>query len=213
MAMTVIEAEAIAHTLSEPSKMPGYAYSFPAAECGVGSKLKSVEGSVCSGCYADERGRYRFATVQEALRKRIRAAVSAKWVEAMVTLLSSAKVRKHGYFRWFDSGDVQNVAQLGDICEIARQTPFLQHWLPTREYSLLKEYIRDGGQIPDNLLIRLSAPMVDGKPPQWWPTTSTVHKNGEPRGYSCPAKFQGNKCASCRACWDKSVTNVSYPAH
>ena len=30
---------------------------------------------------------------------------------------------------------------------------------------------------------------------------------------TCPAKDQGNKCMDCRACWDRSVSNVTYPKH
>jgi len=50
--MKTNEALKIVGGLSKPSKMPGWAYGLPAAECKTGSKLVKIPGSVCSGCYA-----------------------------------------------------------------------------------------------------------------------------------------------------------------
>ena len=81
--MKIKEAEAITHTLSKPGKMPGFAYSTPAHECKTGTKLRAVPNSVCSKCYAFERGRYRFQNVIDAQYKRFRSLTHPKWVEAM----------------------------------------------------------------------------------------------------------------------------------
>jgi hypothetical protein len=50
--MNTIEALKIVGGLSKPSKMPGWAYGIPAAECKTGKKLQDVPGSTCEGCYA-----------------------------------------------------------------------------------------------------------------------------------------------------------------
>lgn len=210
--MGLREAVEIAHTLSNPSKMPGYSYSTPASACITGSKLRDVPGTACSFCYA-QQGRYGFANVQAALMKRLRGTGHPNWQEAMKTLLSQEKVTKFGHFRWFDSGDLRSVDQLRKIVAVARSTPMLQHWLPTREYAMLKEFMESGGEIPDNLTIRVSATKVDGKPPGFWPTTSTIHLQKEPIGHVCPAPDQDNACGDCRACWDREVGNVSYHLH
>lgn len=118
------------------------------------------------------------------------------------------------YFRWFDSGDLQSIEMLQVIAEVARGTPEIQHWLPTREYAILRSYLRTE-MPPPNLLIRVSAPMVDGLAPQSFGLpTSTVHANASPQGMPCPATEQKPaNCGDCRACWDPSVENVSYPLH
>ena len=54
---------------SSPSKMPCFAYSIPAQECGIGKQMRSVAGSVCSKCYA-LKGRYVFGKVKAALYRR-----------------------------------------------------------------------------------------------------------------------------------------------
>ena len=107
--MKVKEAEAITHTLSKPGKMPGWAYSTPAHECKTGTKLRAVAGSVCANCYAYERGRYRFQNVKDAQYKRFAALKHPLWATAMALQINSKKVK---YFRWHDSGDVQNLDHL-----------------------------------------------------------------------------------------------------
>ena len=54
--MKTSEALKIVGGLSKPSKMPGWAYGLPAAECKTGSKLAQVPGSVCSGCTVQAAG-------------------------------------------------------------------------------------------------------------------------------------------------------------
>jgi hypothetical protein len=118
-----------------------------------------------------------------------------------------------GWHRWHDSGDLQSVDHLAKICEVARRTPAIRHWLPTREGSILRDYLKSGGVVTDNLCIRLSATMIDGPAPKAWPTTSTVHKSAAPVGHLCPAPTQGNNCGACRACWSRDIPNVSYHKH
>jgi hypothetical protein len=50
--MNTQEALKIVGGLSKPSKMPGWAYGIPAAECKTGQILVNVSGSTCEGCYA-----------------------------------------------------------------------------------------------------------------------------------------------------------------
>ena len=81
------QAITIAHTLSKPSKMPCPSYSIPTYACATGSKLRDVPGSVCSICYAHERGSYGWSTTKEALEQRLNALANPGWVEAMVSLI------------------------------------------------------------------------------------------------------------------------------
>ena len=115
--MNIKEAQAITHTLSKPGKMPGWAYSTPAHECKTGTKLRAVAGSVCANCYAYERGRYRFQNVKDAQYKRFEALKHPLWATAMALQINSKKVK---YFRWHDSGDIQNLDHLNKIYEVCR---------------------------------------------------------------------------------------------
>jgi len=100
---------------------------------------------------------------------------------------------------------------------VALATPRIRHWLPTRELGIVAKYRAAGGVVPGNLVIRVSATMVDGAQTKAWPTTSGVHDKRPAQGYACPANARKGamkgKCGPCRACWDPAVAAVSYPLH
>lgn len=201
---TLKQAESIAGSLGNPSKMPGYAYGIPAKHCKVGSQLVKIPGSVCANCYA-LKGRYVFPNVQAAQQRRFDALYHPQWVEAMVYMI---KAKKCDYFRWHDSGDLQGELHLMNIVKVAEMCPETRFWLPTRENALVSEYLRTH-DVPDNLVIRVSGAMVNGEAPVKFLNTSTVTTTGA----TCPAPKQGNSCGDCRACWNPSVRNVSYKEH
>lgn len=204
--------------LSKPSKMPGKAWGISAHECHTGSKLREIDGSVCSKCYA-LKGMYNFPNVTQAHVRRLRCLTKALTMEGYRLLF-----RKHmiedlsntNYFRWHDSGDLQSADHLRLICEIAERTPHCSHWVPTKEKSFVKQYLREGGTLPKNVVPRLSAPLI-GKPVSIDPDLKKLGVRycsvGTGHGYQCPARTQGNKCGDCRACWDRRVSNVDYTLH
>lgn len=197
--------------LSNPSKMPCYSFSIPAQKCITGQKLRDVVGSICSKCYA-LKGMYGFPAVKEALMRRFEKLSNPQWVAAMIFLIN--KKEKSGYFRWHDSGDLQSVAHFKQIVSVCEGTPNVIHWIPTREYAIVREFIEQGNVIPENLVLRLSAYMLEGKPPTEIAKRMGVLTSGVSKvGFTCPASTQGNVCGSCRACWDKSVPNVNYKTH
>lgn len=203
--------------LSKAGKMPSLSFSLPAQACRTGSKLHAVPGSICADCYA-LKGNYRFPNVKaprNANLETIRLAQATgewePWISGMVGAIAESE--KSGYFRWHDSGDVQSLEHLEAIAEIARRMPKIRFWLPTKEKGDLLSYQRKHGDFPRNLTVRLSAPMVDGKPTREWRLTSTVHAASKAQGFECGAYTRGGKCGDCRACWHRSVKNVSYPKH
>ena len=200
--MNIKEAQKITHTLSKPGKMPGWAYSTPDHECKTGTKLRSVAGSVCANCYAYERGRYRFQNVKDAQYNRFAALKHPLWATAMALQINSKKVK---YFRWHDSGDVQNLDHLNKIYEVCRLSPDVKHWMPTRE-AWIKDHMH---KAPANLVVRFSSPMIDQGPVKSWANTSTVSTKSR----TCPAPDNNNECGSCRACWDPLVKNIEYGKH
>ncbi len=195
--------------LSRPSKMPGYAYGLSARECKLGSLLRKVQGSTCSGCYA-LKGMYTFPVVKNAHKRRMESISQPAWV-AMMTELISRKAKKVPYFRWHDSGDLQSPEHLSKIVQIAKNLPKVNFWLPTRETSMVKEFLRAGNTFPKNLTVRISAQM-NGQPAE--KISGTVGSSVEnPSAFQCPASKQGNSCQDCRACWNFQVEEVSYKKH
>jgi hypothetical protein len=205
---TKTEAQAIVGGLSSPSKMPGFSYGLPAKECGVGGKLRKVEGSVCSKCYA-LKGMYQFPVVQAAQYKRLESLNDDRWQDAMVRLIADQEV-----FRWHDSGDIQNLGHLFAIAQVCGRTPFTKHWLPTKEKGIVAEYRRLYGEFPPNLIVRVSAPMIGTriKANVILTHTSSV---GVPVEDSvlCDAYTREGKCDKCRKCWDSQIVDICYPLH
>ena len=212
MQTTLHQLENEIGTLSVPSKMPGFAWSTPADDCKKGSQLAKIANSICSICYA-RKGRYVFPNVQKALRKRLQAWRTVKnWSNKIAELIK--RKEKNGFFRWHDSGDVQSVKHLRDIVAVANLLPEINFWLPTREYNFVGQYIKKFGAFPKNLCVRLSAFMINGKPPTALAKKLNLTTSGvTEKGFNCPAPTQENQCKDCRACWDNKVENINYKKH
>lgn len=219
--MNIKEATAVVGPMGFPSKMPGTSFGISAKDCKTGAKLAEIPGSVCHDCYA-LKGNYLYPSVEIAHKKRMAGIDNPVWVGAMTMLLKATHARgtgrngaiAPGWHRWHDSGDIQSVEHLAKICEVARRTPEIKHWLPTKELSIVKRYVVDGGLVPSNLVIRVSATMIDGEPTKAWPTTSRVHTLKPAKGTRrCVAPDQDGKCGDCRACWDPKIKSVSYHKH
>ena len=208
---TLKAAKECAGTLGKPSKMPGYAYGISAFNCKTGSKLANVKGSVCEGCYA-RKANYKYPSVVLAHQKREANLGSKEWQQAMVLQIEKSGTE---YFRWHDSGDLQSTGHLKAIVNIALALPNVKFWLPTKEKGMLATAKRAGLVIPENLTIRLSAAMVDSDKVNSDLTgnVSLVQDKTELAGFHCKAPEQNGKCESCRACWNKEVAVVAYPAH
>ena len=227
MKVTLKDLEKAVGTLSNPSKMPGYAWGIPALYCKRGSKLRAKEGTVCSKCYA-MKGRYVFPNVQVAQEMRLAAfdrLSRDEWVETMAALIHRRVKPEEPYFRIFDSGDLQNMEMLVRWALVALLLPGIRFWMSTRERAIVNRVFTHHFPQPSNLVVRVSADMVEGVPPKGFKNTSTVSKmdrqtwktmvNGtfQDMMYYCPAPLQNNECGDCRACWDRGVKTVVYLEH
>ena len=210
--MKIKQLEKKIGTLSNPSKMPSYAWGISAKQCITGSILAEKEGTICNKCYA-LGGHYLYPVVINAHKKRLDAIKLPEWVDYMTELLTQKYKRldkSRLFHRWFDSGDIQSYEHLMKIFEVCKLTPHIKYWLATREYKIISKIkYKD---IPKNLVVRASGIKIDGQPPKFWKWTSTVHTK-KPIGHECPAYKQDGECGSCRSCWSRSVKQVSYKEH
>ncbi|BCV05102.1 MAG: hypothetical protein CM15mV98_140 [uncultured marine virus] len=211
--MKVKDIEKEIGTLSNPSKMPSYAWGIPIEYCNTGSKLAEIDGTICKKCYAG-KGCYVFPVVKAMYEKRYQAIERIEWVDYMAELITQKykKLDKSRLFhRWFDSGDVQSYSHLMKIFEVCELTPHIKHWLATKEYKIIDKI--DEKDVPKNLCLRVSATRIDGAIPKFWKWTSGVHRDKKPIGRECPAYKQDGECGSCRACWNRNIKQVSYKEH
>ena len=212
--MKLKELKLAVGSLSAPSKMPCSGYSIPAKECGVGSRLVSVENSTCSGCYA-LKGRYVFPNVENAMYVRYNSLMTDidLWTKNMISYIGKYRKGDKDYFRWHDSGDVQSINHLNAINEIALALPDVKFWLPTREIKIVRTWQKLYGQFASNLIVRISAHMNDAQPNHKITgyASGVVDKSTDLIGQICPAPTQGNECGDCRACWN--LETILYHKH
>ena len=194
------------------TKMPGTTYAIDAFACNVGAKLRNIKGSTCNQCYAIKLQKLRPSVDQgwKANLSKFNAVSRQFWIDSMVFQLN--RYNTDGFHRWFDAGDLQSIDMLRMITAVALRTPHIKHWIPTRERAIVAEYLRFD-VTPENLVIRLSAAMVNGAPNTGFKNTSTVHFKAEPIGNECKAYTRKNNCGDCRMCWDETVKNISYKKH
>ena len=194
--------------LSNTSKLGVKSISLDAKKCKTGSKLAKKSGTVCNGCYA-LKGCYVFPVVKDAMARRLEFFNSKDFIPIMVWLLQSQTKK---FFRWFDSGDIQNVFMGLNILEVCKQTPDIKHWIPSKEYKFWRQVLKIE-KLPDNVCLRISSPNIDQKPLEGFNNTSTVHENKKAFGLECIAYKQDGKCLTCKACYNSKVKNISYPLH
>jgi len=200
--------------LTHTTKMPCASYSLPTLACKTGFELAKIPGTICNDCYAN-KGNYKMYqnNIEPAQIARLFSIDAPEWIQAMIDSIGNDQ-----YFRWHDSGDLQGLSHLQKIITVCNGTPITKHWLPTREYSTVAAYVKAGGIIPDNLIIRLSAMYPDR--PVKAPVSlqgikgialSNVHSKAAPIGKACKAPEQNGECRDCRECWAGST--VSYKIH
>lgn len=201
--------------LSKPSKMPCLSWSLQALDTCPASR--NADGSLvpaCSGCYATD-GNYRFKNVRAPREHNREDWKRDGWVADMVVALDSSR-----YFRWFDSGDVYDVRLARKILEVMKLTPWVSHWLPTRMYKFEKfRSTLDAMSALPNVVVRHSSDSITGGTVAG-DTTSTIAPaesaysvSESVSGAVCEAGTRGGKCDTCRACWNKDVKVIVYPAH
>jgi len=202
--------------LSEPSKMPWYSWSTPAALCNVGSRLRSIENSTCSGCYAMGKNYNRPNVKIALLRRWLMYKMSPTiWYKAFQSFFQfhSYRSKTQLYFRWFDSGDLIDYRQFRAICMIAHAAPKVKFWLPSRELSIINQ--AGEHDIPPNLIIRYSTPMVDALSRVANSTMVFSSLNVLPDGcQACPATTTDEHTCNahnCRSCWTPG--HIGYKVH
>jgi len=136
-----------------------------------------------------------------------------EWCGDMVAALENDR-----YFRWLDSGDLYSLALAEKVLEVMQRTPWCKHWLPTRMHKFPKfRMVFDQMRQLENVSVRFSADSIDGS---FTPGLhgSTIGPDAAtfqafPGASLCQAYEHEGKCSGCRACWNKEIDLICYPAH
>lgn len=174
---------------------------------------KNTDGSLvdaCKGCYATT-GNYNYPNVKAPRAHNKEDWQRLEWVDDMVQALQDSR-----YFRWFDSGDMYAIGLAEKILEVMQRTPWVKHWMPTRMHKFPKfRGVLTEMQALDNVSVRFSSDSVTGH------FIAGLHgsviiptiDDATQEMTICKAYENAGKCSGCRACWNKEVSVIAYPAH
>jgi hypothetical protein len=200
--------------ISITSKLDGIrSWSLQALDTCPGSiESPGVLVDACKGCYATT-GNYNYPNVKAPREYNRTDWQRLDWCDDMV-----AELERDRYFRWLDSGDLYSLALAEKVLEVMQRTPWVKHWLPTRMHKFPKfRMVLDQMQALPNVSVRFSADSINGEYIQGLhgsvigPSAETYQDR--PGTALCRAYEHGGKCNGCRACWDKSIDLICYPAH
>lgn len=198
--------------ISKTSKLDGIkSWSLQALETCPGSL--NGDGSLvdaCSGCYATT-GNYRFSNVKAPRLHNREDWERLEWCDDMVAALNDSR-----YFRWFDSGDLYALGLAEKVLEVMKRTPWVKHWLPSRMHKFPKfRRVFTLMMQLDNVAVRFSSDSVTGDYVEGLHGSVIVPtaEHATAAMTLCEAYSRGGVCGGCRACWDKSIPLIAYPAH
>jgi hypothetical protein len=198
--------------ISVTSKLDGIrSWSLQALDTCPGSIASPGElVDACKGCYATT-GNYRFANVKAPRAHNKDDWARLEWCDDMV-----AELRKDIYFRWFDSGDMYALGLAEKMLEVMKRTPWVKHWLPTRMHKFPKFalVLQQMAALP-NVSVRFSSDSVTGEYTKKLHGSVIIPNPADvKKGMTlCRAYENAGKCSGCRACYDKKVKVIAYPAH
>lgn len=164
----------------------------------------------CKGCYATT-GNYNYPNVKAPRAHNKQDWQRITWVDDMVE-----EMKKDSHWRWFDSGDLYNLALAEKVLEVMQRTPWVKHWLPTRmhKFPKFRQVLTEMQALP-NVCVRFSSDSINGEYIKGLhgsviiPTADQVKKGMT----LCRAYENDGRCSGCRACYDKKVKVIAYPAH
>lgn len=169
------------------------------------------------GCYAC-KGHWLYPNVQKSLEENLTEFVtdSDKFFDNVIKAVNGGLVI-YKYFRWFASGDIVNEKFLNGMVKVAtkcKQTKFLCF---TKKFSIVNNYIHNGGTIPQNLKIVFSGwdKNFEIVNPFNFPVAyidfKDKTKNPEIPFLSFPCN---GDCSTCLACWKlKPGQSVKFNQH
>jgi len=118
------------------------------------------------------------------------------------------------YFRMHVSGDIPDAAYFEKLVDAARGVPSCHVLIFTKKYSIVNDYIQNGGTIPGNLVIIfsdwLNGFIKPGDNPHNFPVCKIKKETDDPHGLP----VCGGNCAACICagigCWNVKTGDQFY---
>lgn len=187
--------------------------SIPSIGLPLCSCRDDVPCKTSASCYA-MHGKYRTQSVQKGLNNNL---LAYKENPDYFFEKIAVDVMPFRYFRWFSSGDIVDAEFLKGMVRVARKCKTTKFLAFTKKFSIVNDYLKNGGKLPKNLQIVFSGwgasfPILN---PFNLPTSHVIFKD-EKENANIPSDFIpcGGKCYDCMACWKlKKGESVAFKKH
>ncbi len=197
--------------LSLSQKMEVFSFDLDPKESGC---LDRCDYGINGVCYVGNNPRENFKPRKTKLQRNMEFLKSDKFNQIKFEILST-RLRE---FRWFSAGDIPDLESFKKIVQVCRECVGVKFWMPTSRDDILNQFFEvEGLAIPENLIIRLSAPIIGEKMPafmvdlcqKWGVTWSETTLNEKEA--TCHASLDGLSCEMCEDCFQ--LKPVVYMIH
>ena len=114
-----------------------------------------VKGSICEFCYSDKQLDYQTTTNNKTAQAHI-------FFTNIKLTVNDIPVINSLFFRFEAFGDLQNELQFENYCTIAAKNPLVRSFtLFTKNPFIIRQYLDNGGIIPENIYIGYSALFIN----------------------------------------------------
>lgn len=191
-------------TIKHSGKMEGMvSFSTNTANNPFCNKMRSIEGCICSKCYAYKMTR-RFS-------KRFSDKLDAnEWIKTEVLEKKDVPFINAAYFRFEAFGELETFTQLLNYLTIAKYNPHCNFALWTKRVDFI--YCLDLDHKPKNVNIIVSSPTMNkqlqltDKIKSKVDGVFTVYDKSTVDSEGVPINCGSRKCVECLACYKKSKT-------
>ena len=166
-------------------------------------KNASVNGSVCSHCYACKMLK-RYGTLEKKLER------NTELLTKEVLPVDSLPLINKRYFRFESFGDLNNETQVVNYSNICKKNPLVKFALWTKNPDYIEKAIINGNEKPENLIIIYSSLFLNSKMTgimKKYPFIDkvfTVYDKETAKKDDIVINCGGNHCASCLRCYDSN---------
>ena len=208
--------------LSQPSKLECFSFALDIIETGCAERCQYGKSE---SCYViGNRFRENSPSRKAKKARNFKLANSKDFVKI---LTSQIKLTKQRIFRWFDSGDFFSLEFFKKVMQVCKNfidkdgKSSVNFWCPTSRDDLLNQYLAEGGVIPDNVTLRLSAPTPNTPFHEGiiefyskWKNITFSETTTDPNLATCHASLvEGSSCGDCEDCFSTTHKKTVYAIH
>jgi len=201
--------------LSQPSKMECFTFALDIIESGCADRCQYGENKVCY--VIGNKFRENSPSRKAKKARNFKLANSKDFVRI---LTAQIRLTKQRLFRFFDSGDFFSLEFFKKVIQVCKNLPKIEFWIPTSRDDLLNQFLSEGGVIPVNTTIRLSAPQPgisfhEGiiKFYSKWKQITFSETTTDPNFATCHASLEGSSCGDCEDCFKSTHKKTVYAIH